>query len=79
MYTGHRFLEDKCTRGITLARHWRTKGAKLARREDGLPRVQLSLSKSQKKKWFENRWFSPRLVSQDKIAQPSGYSMEQAS
>ena len=28
MDTGHCFLEDKCTRCISLASHWRTKGAK---------------------------------------------------
>ena len=51
MYTGHRFLEDKCTRGITLARHWRTKGAKLARREEKMPcPVYNYLSQSPKKK-----------------------------
>ena len=48
---------------------WRTKCAKVARRcENGaprcMPRVHLSLSKSQKKNAHQKRRFSPRLVSQ---------------
>ena len=60
MDTGHRFLEDKWTRGISLARHWRTIGAKMARRDEKrlAPCPFISL-KVPKKSGLKNDGFPP--------------------